>query len=840
MSDRFNLNVSVLAKMGKKNKRKQSSSDVQEENVMNGSSTIDEPATKRRKEMSAQGWYPGRFVLLKQPAEKFDDTTNGNDNTPKQSKLKKKEKQLNGKTKKVEEHSQFEPANGKEISLKCLEKDDLSSSDNDEWMDQEEESLGDSDSMSDEEVSEEWSTDTDYSEGDSMDEEEYSYNESDCESVNDDDYKDQFWNDEGSEDSDYIPDIEDKYIKRGEAIFHEAKGLNLAFGNSEESQIIEINNISPAIMPQNDEEVPQLVPPDGEEIDEEENEDADEDPTEKIQNLSDDDGLRSTLLETSAVFFDCIKDQGVVLKLSNTIHFHGVLIIRAIANSVEINGYKLQSSDVITAPSIARADYFLNLTPVFIEKPAEDKLSDELNKLLKAEDAARLVASFDYSKEVLVHLQHGPSDSKIEMLKNYSPNPLLPNKKMLMNNSSELILSAKFFKSSENLKVSTFQQNKQWQNIQLQSSSRLIVAGGKNVGKSGLCQFLINESISSFKKILLIDLDIGQPICCPAQTVSATLLTNPIIGPGYLSKNHPDKCLFYGDKSVMISPFKYVRCIKQLVKFCNENKDYLNIPWIVNTMGYQKGFGLQLICILVKILQPTEVIQIQHGINSYNFSKIITEELVNKFEFNFFDAEDIAGIPTETFFTTHVLDSIVNNHEVDLASKWISNAMEKRKLAILAQLSRLLKGNQSCLNDVTPFVAPINRIQMVVMDEEYSQHEQGFNLDLLNGNMVYLCHANVGEKLNSTSILNCHGLGIVRGIDKINEKVYILLPQTDSSEKLQAKVDVLAIGNIPLPAEILLKQSFNIAGNIPHVTFFKERNASSKKYVNKRNIKDCY
>lgn len=824
--------------MGKKNKRKQDSNNVQDESRAHENSLKgEEPPEKRLKDKT---WFPGKYVLLNTPTS--DASTNGiREETEATEKPKTSKKQSNGKAHKDLDHprtAEVLHVNGENLKLKRNIEVISSSSEDNDYM--EVESSDDINSMTDdEEVGEEWSTDTDYSEGDSIDEDEYSFHESDCESVSDIEKNTYInWSDEDSEDSDYVPEVEDKYVKRGEAVLYDAKGLNLAFGDSTKSQIVEITDITPAIMPKNDDDAPRLVTSEGEEIRDEELEAAD--PEEMIKNLQIDDGFRNTLLDCSATFFDCIKDQGVVLKISSTIHFHGAVIIRALANNVQVNGYTLLPHEVLSACSISRADYFLNLTPVVDSTCSNENISNEMKKLLKDEDAAALISSFNSAKEALIHLQHGPPDTTIEMLKNYSPNPLLPNKKMLMNNSSELILSAKFFVSSENQKVSTFQVNDQWNHVPLGPSSRLIVAGGKNVGKSGLCQFLVNREISKYKKILLIDLDIGQPICSPSQTVSATLLTKPIIGPGYLSRNQPYKCLMYGDKSVMISPFKYVRCVKQLVNYCSENPEFQHVPWIVNTMGYQKGFGLQLICLLTKILQPTDFVQIQHGVKSYNFAKVITEDIVNELEFKFFDADDVAGISTETSFTTHVLDSIVNNNDIDAASKWISNAAEKRKLSILAQLSRLLKDNQSCLNDVTPFVTPISNIRMVVIDEEYSQHEQGFNLELLNGNLVYLCHANNDETLNSTSILDCYGLGIVRGIDKINGKIFILLPQTDGSNQLQANVDVLAIGNIPLPSEILLKQSFNIVGSIPHVTFFRDRNASSKKYVNKRNIKDCY
>lgn len=79
----------------------------------------------------------------------------------------------------------------------------------------------------------------------------------------------------------------------------------------------------------------------------------------------------------------------------------------------------------------------------------------------------------------------------------------------------------------------------------------------------------------------------------------------------------------------------------------------------------------------------------------------------------------------EAFFTTHVLDSLVNNSNKDLETrdgtgkKWISNATEKRKMSLLAQLSVLTHGGQPYLNDVTPSCSSIRRIRMIAIDKKY-------------------------------------------------------------------------------------------------------------------------
>ena len=841
----------------------------------------DPPAKRRKKDI------PGKYVLLKPPADDESQIESTSENENKQKTKRKKQhepakasgsQKVNGKSKKklqtddisMEQQkviqskltenikSQISVNGPKESQLVAIYNNDLLSDSDDDSYDDDFESLSE-----EEEVGEEWSTDTDYTEDDSLcddEEDEYSFHESDCENVSDDDEEPRnYWNDDESEGSDYVPDVEDKYIKAGEAILYVAKGLNLAFGNSKESQIIEVNDITPALT-NADDEVPQLVPPEGNKFEEDitehpvEVKEAPEIGTEKLlgglQTEEEEENFNCSRLSQFATFFNTDKDNAVIVKLSGTIYFHGILMIKALANSVQVNGYILEKDESLTVASISRADCFLNLTPIItgniMKETLEKHFSYSINGPIDLHQSNRIdfLEDFNPDTEAIVLLQYGLPSVTMEMLKTYSSHPLLPNKKMLLSNisiqSSELILSTKFFVANENQKVNTFQLNSQWNYVEVMEKSKILVAGGKNVGKSGLCQFLINKNIRKFKKILLIDLDIGQPICSAAQTVSATIIEKPIIGAGYLNNNNPEKCILYGDKSVMISPFKYIRCVRQLMKFCSQKLEYENIPWIINTMGYQKGFGLQLMCLLIKVFQPTDVVQIQHSFVSYNFSKVLTEENVNSQKFYFFDESDLAGLPNEVTFTTHVLDSIVNNRESDVNSKWVSNASDKRKLSMLAQLSKLMNGNQMYLNDLTPFVAPISQIKMVVMYEDYEYKQQGFNLDLLNGNLVYLCKTDGNEELDSSSILECFGVGLVRGIDKVNEQIFLLLPQQGKLSTLQSKINVLAIGNIPLPAELLLKQSFNVTGIIPHVTFFKDRNITSKKHINKRSIKDCF
>ncbi|KAG5678710.1 hypothetical protein PVAND_008358 [Polypedilum vanderplanki] len=705
-------------------------------------------------------------------------------------------------------------------------------------MEEEESSLNSLDEEYDDSYDEEYESGTDYSEA--------SFHESDCESC-DNDFNMEY---HSSEDGDYVPFIQDIYVKKGEAVLYEAKGLDLAFGDTTESQIVEINEIEAEIHVQSDEEIPTLVP-----INEnQEDEVMQAEPTLAELNIDDDDeeNLKSSHLLEKVTFYDCIDDKGVIMRLNSKIHFHGILIIRPLVNKIQINGYTLNTNESVTTASISRADYYLNLTPIIDENVSFNKtvLSETLKELLDPNfDVKNFIKEFDNTKEVLVHLQQGLPDSILSTLETYSPHSILPHKNMILKNSpcpsSELILRTKFFIDSENPKFSGFKVNHDWDYIEMTSNMKLIVVGGKNVGKSAFTQYIINKNVSKFQKILLIDLDIGQPIASPCQTVSATIIKKPIIGAGYLSDLTPEKSFLFGNVSVMVDPFRYVKCVEELIKFCNENEEYKNIPWIINTMGYQKGFGLPLMCVLLRIIQPTDVIQIQHSNNSYNFKSILKAEFVNNFQYFFFTKKFLDEFPTMVSYTTHVLDSIVNNSPIidddrkqDSEGKWISNASEKRKMSMIAQMGKLMKGGQKYLNDVVPFSALIDSIRMVVLDEEYQSNDKDIDLKLFNGNLVYLCHDDGSSKINKKPI-ECFGFGIVRAIDKIHGKIYIILPESKNAQKMQSNINMLALGYNCMPQEILLKQNFGIDGTVPYVTFFKERNIS-KKYINRRNIKDCF
>lgn len=177
-----------------------------------------------------------------------------------------------------------------------------------------------------------------------------------------------------------------------------------------------------------------------------------------------------------------------------------------------------------------------------------------------------------------------------------------------------------------------------------------------------------------------------------------------------------------------------------------------------------------------------------------------------------------------------------NQGKNDFASmNWKSNATDKRKMSLLAHLSKLTKDGQPYLNDVPPTSSSTRRIRMMTIDKKYEITPGITDSKLFNGNLVYLCSSpDSYDSALPDSVFNCLGLGLVRAVDNLQDQIYLLMPQNE--QDLVASVNTLALGYMQLPSELTIKQHFGVGGKVPYVT----KQEAMPKHINKRNIKDLY
>lgn len=400
------------------------------------------------------------------------------------------------------------------------------------------------------------------------------------------------------------------------------------------------------------------------------------------------------------IFFNSVNSRHVLLLLRNILYFYGNLHVKLIAGNAQVFGYELQKDKIETVHS-TRGHSLIYLVPT--PKPTSESKDinaalDKLKPDFFIQDIEQLAEEFDSTTDAIILLERDKSNKRVNMIERYMRETMFPNINAFNNDSphysSEFILHCKFsYRPKKGLAI-----NEEWSSLRLQKHTKLVTIGGKGVGKSTFVRYTINSNFKTFNKFLFIDLDIGQPELFVPQTISATVLTQPILGPGYLRNVAPAKAILFGDINVLPDPVKYLQCVLDLHKFCAANEEYRNMPWIINTMGYSRGFGMEIMAGILKVFQPTDVVQIQSQSHTENFDRIIVADEVNNFKFHVFK-DEMQNIARKCIFKTHVFYAYQpNGHQkqVDMTSKDLRYAM------IFAQLGNCLKHESDWLTSVRP------------------------------------------------------------------------------------------------------------------------------------------
>lgn len=403
-------------------------------------------------------------------------------------------------------------------------------------------------------------------------------------------------------------------------------------------------------------------------------------------------------------FFNSLNSRHVLLLLRGTLHFHGSLHIRLIAGKAMAFGYELQLNKTFTVHS-PRGHGLICLTSSPDESSGESrapcnlKAIDDLKEVFHSQDMESVKRAFNSATDAILLLERDRANRGVNMIERYMRETVFPNINAFNNESpyysSEFILRCKFLHSPKNGLIL----NNEWLTLNLKSDSRLVAIGGKGVGKSTFVRYLINSNLAKFKRFLLIDLDIGQPELFLPQTLSVTEISDPILGPGYLQNVKPAKAVWLGDINVLPDPIKYWHCVEEIHKFCSSQPSYSSIPWVINTMGYSRGFGSELIACILKIFKPTNVVQIQSRTPTDNFDQIMKADVVNNFKFNVLRNE-MVQIGGSCKYKTHIFNAArdkIHYKQVDMTAKDIRYTM------ILAKLGNCLKSNSDWLTSVKPF-----------------------------------------------------------------------------------------------------------------------------------------
>ncbi|DAZ97462.1 TPA: hypothetical protein N0F65_009945 [Lagenidium giganteum] len=147
---------------------------------------------------------------------------------------------------------------------------------------------------------------------------------------------------------------------------------------------------------------------------------------------------------------------------------------------------------------------------------------------------------------------------------------------------------------------------------------KIVVCGAKGVGKSTFCRYLVNRLLSRFDVVAFLDTDLGQPELTPPGLVSLHALAAPLLGPGFTHMKTPLRSFFCGGTNASNDPLHYMKAIRSLLKLYHakwnnggaEQSAAKAVPLVINTDGWIKSMGHDLLCHVIDEASPNHVVQL--------------------------------------------------------------------------------------------------------------------------------------------------------------------------------------------------------------------------------------
>lgn len=324
-----------------------------------------------------------------------------------------------------------------------------------------------------------------------------------------------------------------------------------------------------------------------------------------------------------------------------------------------------------------------------------------------------------------------------------------------------------------------------------------LICGAKNSGKSTFSRHLLNTLLQRYKKVAYLDTDVGQPEFTPPGFISLTVIdkVTPDLAVPWMKE--PERSFFFGDISSKRDPKAYSNNIFNIYNYYKKaycmfkkgrNPGKTGLPLIVNTPGWVKGIGYEILVDMLKYIAPSHVVKL-------NISK------------------ERKNLPPGTFWLDEDHDVLVNLIEISSAYQdALNQSVLIQKHSQVIRDSRIMTYFRHCfpmdmnittnkelahaLASQSPYVVPISSIKIRHLHCQVPSTEIFYSL---NATIVGLAVSSE----DSEDFPWCVGLGIVRGIDTSKNVFYVITPVPQST--LEA-VDLFLQGFIQIPTSLLQVQ----------------------------------
>ncbi|CAA6662253.1 unnamed protein product [Spirodela intermedia] len=320
----------------------------------------------------------------------------------------------------------------------------------------------------------------------------------------------------------------------------------------------------------------------------------------------------------------------------------------------------------------------------------------------------------------------------------------------------------------------------------------IFICGPKNTGKSTFARHLVNVLLQRHTQVAHLDTDVGQPEFTPPGCLSLHVLHEQSKG-----TFSPAQCHFFGDISSKRDPKAYLDRIFHLYDYFHNEHRFKKLeksgksvpPLVINTPGWVKGIGYDLLVDMIKYMKPTHVVQIRTTSENKNlpygafWSDGTLEENVNLI--------DLFAACTDSFNQTVLIQkqalTLRDNRIIAYFQQCIPTGMNVSTRKELAH----------ALASIPPYEVSISGTKVLHLHCNVPRSEIFHSL---NATIVGLAVSSSEPTGSRNHLPWCVGLGIVRGVDLVKDLLYVITPVPLCHLE---KVDLLLQGFIRIPTCLL-------------------------------------
>jgi len=418
--------------------------------------------------------------------------------------------------------------------------------------------------------------------------------------------------------------------------------------------------------------------------------------------------------------------------------------------------------------------------------------------------------------QVLSHyLPHCHHKSGANVVSLFDTDPTNNNSPFLQ---AEKVLDINLFSdSSDYHKSRLYKDNPQWETA-VQSvkfalndlrQPRVLLAGGKGVGKSTCLRYLANRILEEVGPLVIIDLDPGQAEFTVPGCLSAVKVEEPILGPNFTSlRRHKTICQYLGEVNVSNVSRRFSYQMSRLIKKALKHPELNKLPWIVNTMGFNRGLGIKLIGQVISAVSPTTILEIRSRFPGKNY-EVNFNSMSDKCNVLQFDAvpesldaknmgaNDLWGIPEPAKLRDIVVLSYFGHLYRGPASTTFLQSVKPYKVSWSEVWVQVLHPDTTPTVKEVPAILNLSLVALGKVDEEEEKNEAKVNDRSLSKS------GSDSNLISDQASVNVIGFGFVRGVDIPQKLFYVVTPL--GIEDL-AQVNCLSVGNIHLPKGIIVNQ----------------------------------